>query len=226
MGTEINLPAIQFDGADDNDRLIKGAILKNIDGRWSAKDGTILQDGELFLGLGTTEAVQGWQNNMPRDVIMKQPGESLPDVDQLNEQIPQTDWEKGLNGLPRPPWQHVWVVYLMRLSDGTMFTFLNSTTGARIAVQRLASSVRNMRVLRGANVVPILRLTAKPMKTQFGEKMRPDFEVVKWHELSDAGGALPDKGPTPQIENKPSSKVGKPVKPVTTAEEMDDEIPF
>src|SRR6516162_11714955 len=105
MGTEINLPAIQFDGADDNDRLIKGAILKNIDGRWSAKDGTILQDGELFLGLGTTEAVQGWQNNMPRDVIMKQPGESLPDVDQLNEQIPQTDWEKGLNGLPRPPWQ-------------------------------------------------------------------------------------------------------------------------
>src|SRR5262249_51933858 len=159
---------------------IKGAILKNVDGRWSAKDGTTLRDGEQYLGLGTTEALQCWQDGMPsEDPILKEPGKDLPDVDELNAKIPKENWEDGLDGKPRPPWQHVWIAYLIRVKDASMFTFLNSTTGARIAVQKLASQVNNMRVLRGANVVPLVTLGAKPMPTKYGEKMRPHFEVVE-----------------------------------------------
>jgi hypothetical protein len=224
-----NLPTCHFDGGDYSDRLIKGALLKNVDGRWSAKDGTILRDGDELLGLGTTEALQCWQDGTVSKLILKPPGKPLPDVDELNAQIPREDWEKGLDGNPRPPWEHLRIAYLLRIADAMMFTYLNSTTGARIAVQRLASQVSNMRVLRGAGLVPIIKLSSKPMKTQFGEKRRPDFEVVAWRQIG--GGEIDGGGdPTPHIEppkkGGSAEQIGRSVEPVTLKEEMNDEIGF
>jgi hypothetical protein len=225
-----NLPAAQFDGGDDSDdRLIKGTRLRNVDGRWSTKDNTILSQEQQYLCLGTAERLQCWQDGTVSKVILKQPGKSLPDVDELNAQIPREDWEKGLDGNPRPPWEHVRIVYLLRIADAMMFTFLSNTTGARIAVQRLAGQVNNMRVLRGANVVPIVKLSSKPMKTKFGEKMRPDFEVAAWREIG--GGEMDGGGdPAPQIEppknGGSSEQIGRPVEQVTLKEEMNDEIRF
>jgi len=59
----------------------------------------------LLVALSTTTCLQRWQNNKPVDIIVKQVGEKLPDVDELNAKIEKSTWETGMNG-PRPPWQH------------------------------------------------------------------------------------------------------------------------
>jgi hypothetical protein len=77
-----------------------------------------------------------------------------------------------------------------------------------------------MRRLRGANVVPVVTLSAKPMKTKFGVKQRPFFKIVNWRDLS---GELQTAIASPI---PPALDVGTSVKPVTTAEELNDEVPF
>jgi hypothetical protein len=216
------LPAIQFEDEEGySDRLIKGEIAKCVDARWSVRDGTELKTGESFLCTGTTQALQRFLDNVP-EFIQREPGKPLPDVDELNEQIPEEEWEEGLDGKPRPPWQRVYVVYLIRLHDASMLTFISGTAGARIAYNALTTKVYNMRVLRGTNVAPIVKLSNKPMKTKFGTKMRPDFEVVEFREIGGGGGSVP------RIESSSGTaeQIGKPVKPPTTEEELNDGIPF
>jgi hypothetical protein len=71
-------------------------------------------------------------------------------------------------------------------------TYLNSTTGAHIAWDLLREKVITMRALRGARVVPVVKLTDRPMKTFVGMKKRPKFEIVGWKQLGgDTGSSLP-----------------------------------
>ena len=219
MNDDSKLPAIGFDGDDGyGDQAIKGPIVKCVDARWSVRDGTELKDGELFLCIGTALGNQRFTDNTS-ELVLKQPGKPLPDVDELNEQIPADEWEEGLDGQPRPPWQRVYLVYLIRVRDASAMTFISGTSGARIAYNKLASQVYNMRMLRGANVAPFLKLSSKRMKTKFGTKMRPDFEVVEFREI---GGRS-----VPQIEPpKGEADIGELVKPVTIEEELNDEIPW
>jgi hypothetical protein len=227
MSAPTNVPSVQPDNSDT--RLIRGEILKCVDGRWSARDGTTFQPTEQFLVAGTGEALQCWQDGMPSDTIVKEAGKPLPDVDELNSKIPQKSWETGLDGKPRPPWQHNWIVYLIRCHDASAYTFINSTAGARIGVQRLADRVSAMQMLRGAAVAPLVTLGSKPFKTSYGDRLRPDFEVAEWREL---GGSVGVQPPAPQIEppkqqqkKTKAGKPGKPVKPVSLKEEMNDDIP-
>jgi hypothetical protein len=197
-------------------RLIQGVILRCIDGHWTDRDG-LTPPGPL-LALGTTRALQCWQDQHPVDTIIENPDESLPDVDALNEQIPMKEWEIDRHtNAPKPPWQLNYVVYLLNVDTADTYTFLNSTAGARIAVERLADKFKFMRAMRGPNVAPIVRLDSRPMKTNYGQKIRPEFTVVEWREL----GAQMQEA-TPQLEHK---TVGTPVAPVTLAEELNDEIP-
>jgi hypothetical protein len=222
-------------------RLIQGVILKCVDGRWTDADG--LTPPAQLLALGTTRALQCWREQKVLDTVIETPGEPLPDAAHLNKQIPQNEWEAGLDGKPRAPWQLNWVVYLLNVNTADTYTFLNSTTGARIAVERLADQFKWMRTMRGSNVMPIVKLDSRPMKTSFGTKMRPEFSIVEWREL-DAPTTQPAVAQTaPQIENKMTLRptqtaaktpaktpakpsVGKPVKPVSPEEDMDDVIPF
>jgi hypothetical protein len=203
-----NLP-IMFDGDTDAKGILRGVILRCVDGRWSARDDSELTPDMAFLVIGTTEALQLWQDGFPVDAIMKEPGKRLADAGPLNDQIPVEEWEKGPDGKPHAPWQHQWIAYLVRVSDASTFTYLNNTVGARLAVKALANQVNAMRTLRGANVVPIVNLASKPMQTAFGEKMRPAFKIIDWREL----GAQPAE----QIEHKQLDQA---------AEEMSDAIPF
>ena len=124
----------------------------------------------------------------PVETITAKP---LPDVNMLNESVPEDEWEAGLDGKPKPPWVHQFIVYLIDpASDGT-YTYMNSTTGARIACDQLREKVITMRALRGTRVVPVVRLTHRPMKTFVGMKHRPEFEVLDWRQLGgDGGGEL------------------------------------
>jgi hypothetical protein len=230
MNASTNLPSVQFDSNAGEGRLIRGDILKCVDGRWAAKDGTTFQEGEQFLVLGTNESLQCWKDGLPSETIVKETGKSLPDVDLLNEKIPEKKWKKGLDNKPRPPWQHQWVAYLIRCVDAAAFTFINSTVGARLAVERLADQVQAMRTLRGAMVVPLVTLGSKPMPTSYGDKLRPHFQIVEWRELAGGVGVQQQPAPAqieaPKEQKAKATKPGKPIKPVTSEEALNDKIPW
>jgi hypothetical protein len=122
-----------------------------------------------------------------------------------------------------------------------------------------------MRALRGSRVMPIVNLSERPMKTSFGMRRRPHFEIIGWKTPGDDAKAVLVKPTTPQLsgraaaaENPPAAaaavstpaltpasdatrpRQAKPpvdlstetlaamgdVKPVTTAEILDDELPW
>jgi hypothetical protein len=233
MSEDASVPApITGDGFDeggrDAGRLIKGTILRCVDGHWADRDG--LAPPETLLALGTALALQRWEDGLPAETIVKEPGKDLPDIDELNGQVPRERWEEGING-PRPPWVLQHVVYLINGADASMFTYINSTIGAAIAVGELKDRVRGMRVLRGAaNVCPIVKLDSRPLRTRYGAKMRPHFAIVEWREL----GPSFERRPAPQLEHnypadyagKVSNKPGKKVEEPSLAEEIDDTIPW
>jgi hypothetical protein len=198
---------------DTNTRLIRGSILRCVDGKWADAIGT--PPPALLVALGTTTALQCWSGGKPTDVVIAKPGVPLPDVDELNGQIPQEEWEKGLDGKPRAPWVKQHVAYLVDPVSGEAYTFINGTFGAKIAVERLADRVANMQRLRGGNALPVVKLESRPMKTKFGTKQRPEFTIVEWREI---GGGEQVKA----IEHKP---VGKPVVAPTVSEELNDALP-
>jgi hypothetical protein len=218
-----NLPTIS------DDRIIQGDILKCVDGRWSLRDGTAIPPETLLLAIATGEALQCWRDQTVIDEIPKRPGKELPNVDELNAKIPREQWELGLDNQPRPPWQHVHLAYLIAINDASTYTFVNSTVGCRIAVERLQDRIKWMQALRGKWVVPLVKPDAKPMKTKYGQKMRPEFTIVDWRQIGDGGGSGLANEPARQIEQKkpdPAEQIGQPVKPVTSAEALNDEIPF
>jgi len=214
---ETDIPASTDDGfvdaAERNDeQLIRGIVAKCVDGNWADRDRARIPPGTKFVAWATAEAVQHWQNKLPVQTIIKKPGTPLPDIDELNAKIPQAQWEKGLNG-PRPPWVRQYAVYLLDPIDGGEFTFVSGTVGAAIAVERLRDKVKNMRMLHGAQVVPVVELGSKSMTTKFGTRLRPEFVITAWRNI---GGSA-----APALTHEAGTKVAAP----TLAEEMGDEIP-
>ena len=116
----------------------------------------------------------------------------------------------------RPPWVKQNIAYLLDPRDASVFTFINGTVGAAIAVGRLKDKVKMMRALRGERVVPIVELGAAPMKTGYGVKQRPHFIIRDWRNLGGSQAAS-----APAIEH-----VSKPVKPVSSEEVFNDSITF
>ena len=216
----LNIPKI-----DTSERLIHGSLLKCVDGRWGTQDDPDMT-GHQLLALMTAKAIQRWQLKEPVDTIVDT-GTGLPDIDELNAEIPRAEWEAGLDGQPRPPWQRQYVVYLLATHDASIFTFANGTIGARIALERLVDRVNWMRALRGATVFPLITLDSRPMKTQFGTKLRPEFSITDWQDLGGTGKPALESTPLRAIEAKTvAAPTGKPVKAPMTTETLDDEIPF
>jgi hypothetical protein len=230
--TNLPIPTTD-DGFSDSagaDRIIQGSIVRCVDGHWSDRDGISFPSETKMLALATAMALQHWKDQVPIETIVKQPNQPLPDVDEFNAKTPKAEWEAGLNGEPRPPWVRQHIVYLLDPTDAALFTFINGTVGAQIAVDRLKDKVVWMRQLRGSNVVPLIKLDSKPMKTRFGQKMRPEFTILEWRQFG--GGGLKDVSPA-RIESRPT---GQPhpddcaglagVEPVSIEEEMNDRIPL
>jgi hypothetical protein len=199
---------------EPSNRLIKGSILRCVDGKWSDTAG--ITPPERLVALGTTQALQCWSGGKPTDTVVASPGKPLPSVDELNSQIPEGEWEKGLDGKPRAPWVLQHVAYLVDPVSCEAYTFINGTFGAKIAVERLAERVATMQRLRGGAALPVVKLESRPMKTKFGTKQRPEFAIVEWREFAGDGGEVR------AIEHKPE---GKPVKTPTASEELNDAIP-
>ena len=224
--------------------------------RWKAEAGWTDRDGVTapspLLAVKVDEILRMWKDDRPTDISSK----PLPDPDELNAAIPVSEWEEDFNGKPRPPWAHHVVVYLVDPATATKFVYAASTTGAHIAVEGLKENVITMRMLRGARVMPLVALSSKPMKTKYKMGERPDFQIVSWHLPGDDGHKLATpttpqiSGPAaaapaapgapsthPKADPISSGPLPKPavkatlggmgdVKPVTSAEVLDDQIPW
>lgn len=243
--------AMQYPNGDDGysgsltngGRLIKGQHLRwNETSGWHDRDG--LKPPEIMVAVAVSEALQCWKAKKSIDQITEKP---LPRVKDLNEAIPVAEWEIGLDGKPKPPWQHHVLVYLVDPASGGFYTYSHSTIGAHIAVDRLKERVTTMRALRGARIVPVVKLSQGPMRTSYGVKSRPEFEIIEYRQWGGDGAVTGPQAPqlsgpaseatqekTPEV--KPEAKSGsqpKPadqtlasmdaVKPVTAAEFVNDE---
>jgi hypothetical protein len=167
-------------------RLLQGTKAKCVDGRWSADD--LPTPGALIV-TGFTRGLQCWKDGELLDELDERDG-PLPDVGELNDQIPREERSLGLNGEPEPPWRIVYVVYLVDPETAELYTFINSAWGAQIAYERLTDKLERMTRLRGAGVTAIVKPDCRPMKTKVGPKLRPEFTILEWRDL---GGA--DKQP-------------------------------
>jgi hypothetical protein len=166
--------------------------------RWASSTGWIDRDGlplpETMLVIGYITVLRRWKNKRP-EYITEHP---LPDPDVLNAAIPISEWEIGLDGKPTRPWKLTYVIYLVDLKTGALFTYAHDTYGAMQAYNALEEQIAVMRMLRGEHVFPIVHLEKRPWKSQtYGMQMRPHFQVVDWR----ASGGTPaiSPAPTPQL---------------------------
>jgi hypothetical protein len=161
-------------------RLLQGTKAKCIDGRWSA-DGLPLP--ERLLVVGYTRGLQCWRDGELLDELDEREG-PLPDVDELNAPIPREEWETGRYGGLKPPWALAYVIHLIDPQTAELYTFINTTIGARIAYERLIDKLEVMRRLHGVNVTALVKPDSRPMKTKdVGTKQRPEFTILDWREL-------------------------------------------
>src|SRR5262245_63076661 len=102
-------------------------VMRGITARWSDTSSWVDRDGlplpETMLVIGYTTVLRRWVNKKP-EYIVEHP---LPDPKLLNDAIPVTEWEVGLDGKPRPPWALTFVIYAVDLKTGALFTYASST---------------------------------------------------------------------------------------------------
>jgi hypothetical protein len=212
--SETNVPALcTNDGFDSpiavdlNQVIWPGSIrLKWLDRIWTASD-IQLPNGTRLLAMRLRRLCQHWQNGNVIEMIETEP---LPSIEELNNSVPVAEWEIGVDGKPREPWQLTNVVYLLDVGvTGAKYTFANASGGSAVAWLCLKDRVVTMRSIKRAIVYPIVELQSRPYSKRF-KKDRPHFEPVDWRMWSTAEAI-------PQL-----TKVSEP----TTAEQFDDEIPF
>jgi hypothetical protein len=203
---------------DTSEQLIHGGILKCVDGHWSANDESMT--GRTLLVLHMTRAVRYRMGGEYAPPICED-CEKIPSDEEIkkrNAAIPKDQWDV-FQGTPQPPWKIEYLVYLLDMSDPndvSLYTFVNSTYGAKRAYNRLKEKVWLTRAFRG-DVKPIVELSSSPFPTEYGKKIGPIFRPINWTSF----------GEPPCIggDDKPAL-IGRPVPPVTAAEELSDEIPF
>jgi hypothetical protein len=206
-----------YDGGPTQERAIQGQITKFGD-PWTVNSEPY--SGGPLIAHDVKRFVQRWANQKPIFTEEIPPGNADPDLDALNNAVPKSEWERGLDGNPKPPFQLQHAVYLLSPHDGSAYTSINSTIGQRIAVEHLIASVNRMRKWRGNRAVPIVELGSALMKTGFGMKQRPDFKITGWTVLGGQQEQL--RGSTREA----SLKALPTVAPLTTAEIVEDAIPF
>ena len=188
-------------GADGERNLLKGELLKFVDGAWT-QAGTRVPAGTQYVPEKVFKVWVRWQEGKPFDYVWPRPSGMLPHRDTLGH-TDQRDWPAGIDGEPSDPWRNTRYFHLINPATAETVTFTNSTAGARHCYEELGSAVTTMRKVH-PRALPVLELSSVPMKTKFGQKQRPHFKIAGWRCL---GGSA-----APQIEAKP--------------DDMNDDLPF
>jgi hypothetical protein len=172
--------------------------------------------------------VQKWIDHRPVETHILEPGERFPDIEELNQDAPRSEWSDGPDGKPRGRWQAQHVVYLLNLKTMDRFTFPTGTVDGQAAVRDLVDKIKWTRKLRGAYVYPIIRLSDTFMPTRFGGRQRPHLEIKRWVSFAPDEKALPAPlGSNTAVEHSTQKVPEQPrsVEPLTLSEAMNDEIP-
>jgi hypothetical protein len=222
---------------------------------YERRDGEVIGGDVKLIVTNIIRAILRWpleKNARPETTIIP-PGAPFPDVEAMNNAVPRDQWRQGPAGA-QGPFQAQRAVVLLEPISMEELTFTTSTIGGAIGVTDLVRKVNTMRRYRGS-VSPIVTLDDAPMRTRYGERRRPHFNIVDWIRMGgeeSQQAALPAPSPppdsnaapvieakaepatkpaTPAAPKKKSKRIGtldlaEPIKPVTLAEEMNDEIPI
>jgi hypothetical protein len=198
------------EAASANERLLKGTLLKCVDGNWSSsKEGASLKGGLQFVPTGTVAAWVRWWEGKPDQHVFRNERGFLPARESLGD-LDEGEWEVGPGGDVQDSWRNTRYVHLVQIKPPTAetYTFVTSTWGGRAAIEDLAGQIAIMRESHPF-AVPIIELDSTTMKTQFGRKMRPAFKVVGWR-----GNDTPQEQGPCQIEQQQKH------------DDINDSIPF
>jgi hypothetical protein len=207
--TSTALPAMVgdgFDGYSDHTEgadspqpqgIIRGTHLKfGATAQWERRDGEIIEPDVKLIVTDIVRAVLKWdvadKTKRPETSVIS-PGQPFPDVAAMNSAIPKEQWRQGPAGL-QGPYQTQQAVVMVEPRSMEEFTYTTSTIGGFIAVRELVDKVKVMRKYRGP-VSPIVTLGDVPMRTRFGERCRPYFNIVDWVHM--AGGDEPQQAALP-----------------------------
>jgi hypothetical protein len=221
-------------------RLIQGQLVKfTNEATWVIPDREKMSPNLELVAVDVTRAVQKWGDGQPIETRVLQPKEKCPNLEELNANVPQSEWREGPDGKLHGPWQSQYLVYLLNPETAERFTYATGTIGGGIAVRDLIDRVSWMRKFRGAQVYAVVSPSAVTMKTRYGLRQRPHFVIKRWVGLS-SDAALPPTDPAlsgPQSADPSTTKAAmdntnkksaglKEVKPPSISEEIDDEINF
>jgi hypothetical protein len=205
-----------LDGDDDDRvRLIKGIKLRfTNDAEWIAGDDVIAADRE-FLVVEIIKGEQKWIDDRSVETRILGATEKFSDLEKLNDAAPREEWREKF-GKEVGPWEHCHVAYLVDPETWQIYTFPTSTGGGGQCVRELRESTGLVRRVRGPDINPRVRLSNTFMKTSYGGRQRPSFEIIGYESLKKATlGTEPNKpligpgngnGAAKLIEAKPSSE--------------------
>ena len=196
--------------AQSSGGYLQGDAIKFRDGRYyiGKSEKPAPEDFRLAV-IDVVSAWVRWEDGKPAEQIEQTP-DKVVTRDMLGHDN-EDEWEDGING-PRDPWQDTRYLYLIDPKTAISYTFVTTTIGGKGAIRTLAAQIeRVQRVQPGA--LPFIQLRFADMKTQWGSKAKPFFEVVGW--TQGVGASAPIEPGKMTIE---SGK--KPLEPI------DDDIPF
>jgi hypothetical protein len=173
-----------WDAVPLDDNVIRGSMLKFIDGEWADRDTGDVLNGKQFAVVGVLVSWDHWVGGDVTHDVTK-PGQLHPKRSDLPDQD-ETQWEPGLDGKPADPRQDARYVYLVDQQSAAEFTFVTKSKGGRSAVSALRNQLANMRTAH-PRAVAVVELLSQKMKTDFGTKAKPWLKVVGW--INGAGKA-------------------------------------
>ncbi len=174
---------VEGDDRPQGGRVIQGTCLKfTNDYRWLANDQEVSDKLELVV-IDVARIVQKWKDQKPVETIFLDPGQKFPDVEEMNEREPRSEWREGPEGNMIGPWQAQHVAYMLNLETMERYTYPTGTIGGRIAVSELVRSVKDRRRFKGTNWYAVVTLDDTFMKTKRGGRQRPDLVIQRFIQL-------------------------------------------
>jgi hypothetical protein len=223
---------VEGDDRPENSGLIQGTLIKfTAEGLWVDREGNEIPAELELVAADVIRLVQKWQDQKPVETIILEPHQKFPDVEAMNEAVPRDEWEEGPAGL-RGPWQAQHLLRLVNLETMDKYSYPSGTIGGRIAIRDLRDRIMWMRRLKGGDVYAVVTLGRSWMKTKYGGRWRPAFNIKRWVRLG--GGEAEALPPSPVT---PPTPIAAPVQQVapqsglpevsepSLKEEMNDEIP-
>jgi hypothetical protein len=192
MSTVPQTQNVGFGGEFATPQQLRGDTAKwDKENGWHDGDGMALPSPMLIIGTDQVLIRYHPKYEESRD-------KPLPSAALLNSTIPKEEWREGLDHRPEPPWKLNYEIRMIDPVSGKLYTYRNSTFGAKVCWERLNEQVFTNRLLRGPNVLPLAKLEKRPLPTSYGIQSRPHCEPI---EFRDPGTAisLPSAPPAPQL---------------------------